>query len=63
MPPMLIPQLQTKTPIRGDWPVKSVSGGRSLVRVMDHRTSDRLRVVSAAEADASITEEGISLGS
>ena len=28
IPPILMPQLQTKTPTRGSWPVTSVSGGK-----------------------------------
>jgi hypothetical protein len=64
MPPMLMPQLQTKTPttwfligyVQFRWQLP-------LVRVSAQRASASMLPAAAAEAEASMTEWGISLGS
>ncbi len=61
-PEMLIPQLQTNTPTRGSCPVKSSSGGRSTVLVSVQRAGARLAAAAQAEAEAWVTEPGMSLG-
>ncbi len=61
-PPMLLPQLQTNTPIRGCWPRTSVSVGRGVCRARECLTGASLRVAAQAEAEASTTDWGMSLG-
>ena len=63
MPPMLMPQLQTNTPMRGassGWMSLGVTACRVLVSV--ERTSPKLALTAPAVADACMTDSGTSLG-
>ncbi len=62
-PAMLLPQWQTKTPMRGGCPLTSVSGGYSLAAINEPRASFSNASTLAAAADACITVSGMSLGS
>src|ERR1039457_1136299 len=62
-PAMLLPQWQTKTPIRGGCPLTSISGGYSLTVIREPLASLRSASTLAAAADACITVSGMSLGS
>ena len=59
---MFIPQLQTKTPIRGSSVVTSISSGSSTDFVSVLRAPARFLPDRQAAALASMTELGISLG-
>ena len=61
-PPMLMPQLQTKTPTRGSWPSTSRSGGSSLTFSSVPRAEASSSPAAAAAAEASITDVGNILG-
>ena len=61
-PPMLRPQLQTKTPTRGGSPATSCSGGKSFFFIRVPRAAARGLVAAAAAALPSITDWGMSLG-
>ncbi len=62
MPPILVPQLQTKTPILAPSPETSNSSGISLVLVSVPRAALKSMPAAQAAALASPTEKGISLG-
>ncbi len=59
---MLMPQLQTKTPMRGGSSLTSLWAGSSLVRVSVQRTLLRSAPAPAAAPDASMTDCGMSFG-
>ena len=63
MPPMLMPQLQTNTPMRGaSSALMSLGVGACRVLVSVQRTSPKEALTAPAAADACMTDSGMSLG-
>ncbi len=62
-PPMLDPQWQTKTPMRGSSALTSRSGGYATSRVQVQRAGATIAPAAAAAPLASTTDSGMSFGS